>query len=56
MTPADQLELRNVASNFYNVPAIRYAWENSLLTRPPMDAEFAAFIDSVLEKVTADSN
>ena len=52
MTPADERELRNIAAAFYNVPAIRYAWENGPGTKAVMDAEFAAFIDSVLEEPT----
>ncbi len=47
-TAADDLELKNIVTRFYNVPAFRYAWENSMGTRPVMDAEFVKFIDSVL--------
>ena len=50
MTPADERELRNIAAALYNVPAIRYAWENGPGTKAVMDADFAAFIDSVLEE------
>lgn len=49
MTSEDERELRNIAGAFYNVPAIRYAWENGLGTKAVMDTDFAAFIDSVLE-------
>lgn len=48
MTAADERELRQVASQFYNVPAFRYAWENSMSARGLMDSDFVTFIDSVL--------
>ena len=44
----DIRELTNLVANFYTLPAIRYAWENSPFARPLLDREFVAFVDGIL--------
>jgi hypothetical protein len=38
-------ELRKLAGTFYNVPSIKYSWENSPYGKSFMDPEFVSFID-----------
>ena len=40
-------ELRKLAVTFYNVPSIKYSWENSPYGKSFMDPEFVSFIDEV---------
>ena len=40
-------ELAIVVVTFYNVPSIRYSWENSPYGKSFMDPEFVSFIDGI---------
>jgi hypothetical protein len=51
-TDADLDELRNIASTFYRIPAVRHSWENSP-NRIQLDPVFVEFIDSQLKKADA---
>ena len=43
-------ELRKLAQTFYNIPSIKYSWENSPYGKTFLEPEFVAFIDKMAEQ------
>jgi len=49
-------ELRQLARTFYNIPSIKYSWENSPYGKTFLEPDFVSFIDEVAKQKSQGGN